>query len=79
LGTSHFGYEFGEQRYFPEIFSSEQSQQIQRQLIHFRFGEDLFCAIHPNSQDSAAPNGCYPNFATPTEKTSIFPSFTLGR
>lgn len=48
----YFDYDFEERRYFQEIFQSEQSQNVQRQLIHFCFGEDLFFGMHPNSQDA---------------------------
>ena len=48
----YFDYDFDDQRYFPDIFKNDQVQRIQRELIHYRFGEELFYAMHPNVQDA---------------------------
>ena len=48
----YFDYDFADQRYFPEIFGNEAAQRIQNDLIHYRFGEELFYAMHPNSRDA---------------------------
>ena len=50
--VDYFDYDFEDRHYFQEIFLSEQNQSVQRQLIHFRFGEELFFVMHPNSRDA---------------------------
>ena len=39
-------------RYFTEIFKSEKTLEVKKALIRYRFGEDLFYAFHPNTQEA---------------------------
>ena len=39
-------------RYFTEIYKSEKSLATKRLLIDYRFGETVFYALHPNTQDA---------------------------
>jgi hypothetical protein len=50
--VDYFDYDLPDQRYFLDIFKSERAQEIQRHLIHYRFGEALFYGMHPNAQDA---------------------------
>jgi hypothetical protein len=50
--VDYFDYDEAGQRYFLDIFRSERAQELQRHLVHYRFGEDLFYAMHPNAQDA---------------------------
>ena len=50
--VDYFDYDHPGQRYFSDIFKSDRAQEIQRHLIHYRFGETLFYGMHPNAQDA---------------------------
>jgi len=39
-------------RYFTEIFKSEARLKSKQSLIDYRFGEEVFYALHPNTQDA---------------------------
>jgi len=39
-------------RYFTEIFKSEKRLKIKQRLIDYCFGEEMFYALHPNTQDA---------------------------
>jgi hypothetical protein len=48
----YFEYEEANYRYFTEIFKNERTLEVKRQLIHFRFGKEVFYRLHPNTQDA---------------------------
>ena len=48
----YFDYDFEDQRYFPDIFKNDKTRRIQQDLVHYRFGEDIFYSMHPNTQDA---------------------------
>ncbi len=39
-------------RYFTEIFKSKKTLEVKKALIRYRFGEDIFYAFHPNTQEA---------------------------
>jgi len=39
-------------RYFPELFKNERYIEMKDQFLQFRFGQELFYAFHPNTQDA---------------------------
>jgi hypothetical protein len=50
--VDYFDYDEPGQRYFLDIFRSDRAQELRRHLVHYRFGEELFYALHPNAQDA---------------------------
>jgi hypothetical protein len=38
--------------YYTDMFKSAEYIETKRHLIHYRFGEEIFYALHPNSQES---------------------------
>ena len=39
-------------RYFTEIYKSQKTLKVKQAFIQYRFGEDVFYALHPNTQDA---------------------------
>ena len=50
--VDYFENENDEFRYFTEIFKSEKRLEVKKALIDYRFGEEIFYALHPNTQDA---------------------------
>lgn len=50
--VNYFEMDNEEFRYFTEIFKSEKRLEVKKALIDYRFGEEVFYALHPNTQDA---------------------------
>ena len=50
--VDYFETDNDEFRYFTEIFKSEKRLETKQALIDYRFGKEVFYALHPNTQDA---------------------------
>ena len=50
--VDYFETENDDFKFFTEIYKSEKSLEMKKNLIDYRFGEDVFYALHPNTQDA---------------------------